>query len=69
LANAIHNPADVGQASAALGIFFPAPAVVEFLFGLDFFRDQRPPVFIKIILDILTGIFETVTDIVFHFLS
>ena len=60
---------DVGQASAALGIFFGAPAVAEFLLGLDFLRDQRPPVIIEIFLDILTGILKTVTDIVFHLLS
>jgi hypothetical protein len=63
----IHNPADVCQASPAFGVFGCALAIVEFFFGLDFFRYQRASVYFKILFNILAGIFKTVTDVIVHF--
>jgi hypothetical protein len=57
---------DICQASTAFGVFGGALAVAECLLGPDFCHNQRPPVFLEIRFDILTGIFKTVTDVLAH---
>lgn len=62
----VHDPADVGQASAALRVIDAAVAAAETLGGLNLFHDQRAAVSKKILPDIFGRILKTMADRFLH---
>jgi hypothetical protein len=56
------HPADVGQASRALGVFDDALAGAQALGSEDFFENERAPVLENILLDVLPRVMEAIAD-------
>jgi hypothetical protein len=62
----VRNPADIGQASAALGVPGRALAVVVFFLGQDSFHYRGPAMQPRIFFYIGCRVIEAKTDQLFH---
>lgn len=62
----VHDPADIGQASAALRIFDAAVTAAETLGGLNLFHDQRAAVSYIILANVISRVLETIADQILH---
>ena len=60
--NPVHHLANVRQASAALGVFDPAPAVPPSLFCFDPVEKGRTAVGLVVPADVIRGVFEAVAN-------
>jgi hypothetical protein len=60
------NPADIRQASPALGVGVCTIAAPPSFLGHDLFHDLRPAVLFHIFPDIFSRISEAVTNRIFH---
>ncbi|OGR06617.1 MAG: hypothetical protein A2520_05050 [Deltaproteobacteria bacterium RIFOXYD12_FULL_53_23] len=62
----VHHLADLGQASAAGGVFLRASAPAIFFLGNNVLHDQRPAMLQNIPAQVIFGVAKTVTDQASH---